>query len=352
VAIENDRMVITRQQTTTTDLATTQVYKRSGSSWALEFTWTTEAGRFATARVRNDWLVIGEACGSINNTCHGMVRIFKRWSTGWTFLMWIHENTLPQDYGRAVAFDGTNLAVASKSGVYAYVLSDPWFYNHIATYPPPPYSPWGNGGFAFDVAVSGKRIAVSSIGGLRSTPSGTRYNPGLVHIYDTAANGLVQTLTGEGVELTSSFGSGFGYSISMSGTRLAVAAPFESTRRRTVYLFSDGASGYTLTHTLTQPESPGYETAVAIDGGRMLVTTSGSSNVNTLARIYSLGGGIFGPQLAFEASLPSSWAQPAIHGKRAAVGQPLRDSWNRGRVSTWFLKEPVIFPGSLAKSAN
>lgn len=339
VSVFGDRAAATRQALTASDLGTTQTFVRTSAGWARQFTFTTPVDRFPVAVVGSNWLGIGEPCGTPSASCHGRVKLFMRTSTGW--FEWAHLGgtaSEPWDYGIQLAMDGDKLVVGGGGGVRAYAFGHPlWIeIGSLAL----PASDYVNPALGYSLSMSGGSVAVGAPSGTRVVGGTTVRSPGFVHVYQFAG-AVVTTLTGVGLDRALTSGLGFGASVALSGARLAVAAPEEVGRQRTVYVFGRSSAGiWSLSSVISGPDASRTATAVSLSGGNLVVTSSvGPSGVAGVARFYELPR--FGPSLTTEISLTHDWAPVSVAGARAVIGQPQFFS-DIGTVRAFVQTGPVI----------
>lgn len=177
-------------------------------------------------------------------------------------------------FGRAVAISGAIIVVAApqddtgaeNSGVaHVFDLGSQTPATSVSTLPNP--APALNDGFGSSLAMSGNRLALGNhlddLGGNDS---------GRVHVFDLPTGApavLVISLDNPGPQPNDQFG----YSVALSGTRLATAAPGDNTGvsdAGTAYLYELGSgTPGTPAHVINTPSPPSEEkfgNAVAIDG--------------------------------------------------------------------------------------
>ncbi len=181
-------------------------------------------------------------------------------------------------FGTAVAISGTLAVVGAPledtgqggaGSVYLYDLADSSPGAPVMTLNSP--SPTTNGYFGFAVAVADRRVV---IGAPYQAVGGT--TPGRVYVYDldsTAPNIPAFVLS----HPNPASGTGFGYAVAISGSRVVVGAPFDSTVLSTAgaaYVFdlSHATPGVPVL-TLNNPapgSGDGFGFAVAISGTRLV----------------------------------------------------------------------------------
>ena len=241
VAVYGDRVALTQQlQITGTNVGSAQVFKRN-NGWVKEITIDPLEGYSARSIAMSDaWLAVGEIC--VLNCSYSIVRLFQLHTTGWFEIARLGSATPSWDFGRSLALSGNRLLVNGRENnvgkVYEYIFSAPWFWTWVDTISEP-RTAYAGGGFGYDIALDGNIAAISNPTGTRVVGGSTQQSPGFVYTYSlTGAPTLEAKLQGVGIDLSPTAPLTFGSDISLSGSRLAVAAPFESGRARTAYLFS------------------------------------------------------------------------------------------------------------------
>jgi hypothetical protein len=209
----------------------------------------------------------------------GVVKVFDP-ETG--ALLWVLANPAPDagdQFGYAIALAGSRLVVGAhlddtaglNTGmVYVYDLAGPsptepqWVLQHP--------QPAASDNFGFSVAISGNLVAVSChLDDVGATNAGT------VLIYDLAsATPTVPTLVVGNPN--AALNDQFGYSVALSGTRLAVGTPQDDTGASndgTVYVFElAGASPTVPVVALPNPHPAGQDQfgfALAMAGNVLVV---------------------------------------------------------------------------------
>jgi hypothetical protein len=190
-------------------------------------------------------------------------------------------------FGTSVAISGTKAVVGAPldntgrtgaGSVYVYDLAAPSPGSPVRTWNSP--SPSTNGYFGFAVAIASNRVV---IGAPFQAVGGTI--PGRVYVYDlgSATPGVPALVLSNP---NPSSGAGFGYSVALSGDRVIVGAPFDSTILSTagaayVYDLSSATPGVPVL-TLHNPQPAfgdwfGY--SVAISGTRAVAGATRNTTV-------------------------------------------------------------------------
>jgi FG-GAP repeat len=197
----------------------------------------------------------------------------------------------PDQYGQTLAGDGTTLAV----GAYAYgdyrgqVLT---YTNTADTYGAPqtisdPNSTPGSDNFGFGIAISGTTMAISAP--YEANTSGT---VGDVYLYTYSHGAWALWST---IRNTSNSPDGFGDSIALDGSYLYIGDPYANSFVGQVQIESlNGPSDYqTMTPPLSNSGTALFGSALAVNDGALVVGAPGAQSSAGMADIYTQAGGQF-----------------------------------------------------------
>lgn len=237
-------------------------------------------------------------------------------------------------FGRAVAVASTRVVVgAPGDSTRAYAAGSAYLYDIASPTPTVPVaalndpSPATSDWFGYSVAVSGRWVVIGALG------DDTGAGEGSVYVYDlsgTTATVPVATLTNSSPDAP---GSRFGYSVSISGARLVVGAPasFFALREGKAYIYDlAGATPTVPVLTLSSPTYDEFGFSVAISGTRVAVgavrdTTGG----NAVGKVYVFDladSSPTAPVATLNNPSPADFdvfgASVAISGTRVTVGAP------------------------------
>jgi hypothetical protein len=353
VATNGNWIAVARQAATAADVPRVEVWLRSGTGWAHNFTWSGRAGHRAVVAMSPGWLIIGEPCVSSAN-CGGNWYGFTL--SGTAVAPWVTAGCIPGswDCGSALAVSNTDVAVTS-GGVVS------WYKFQVGNQLLPlqgaftePSTVYLDSGFGSSIALTNHGVAVAAPNGapLALHKGVSQRSPGYVYVFGPAQTDVVR-LTGVGTQGATG-GPGFGGSLSTSqdGLTLAVGAGTEVGRFMTAYVFHENTATNTWSRSnVIAPPSgaTGSDIRVAIDGGLLGVTT-GNGSTGT-ARFFSFSGGVLGgaqQDASFALDLPR--APIDLRSGRAIVGQP-DFLGGAGYIATYAGTQPVIAvnppPGAL-----
>lgn len=140
----------------------------------------------------------------------------------WTVVRRITPNDAPSHFGSQIETDGERIWISGTDAVYVFELSTG---NQLHKFTEPAGDTLGEYGGSF--AIAEDRLYV---GDLAAPVGEIPETEGVVYIYDTTDNTLIDTLVSEGLSSSEDFGT----SVQADGDLLFVAAPNDS------YLSSDG----------------------------------------------------------------------------------------------------------------
>lgn len=303
----------------------------------------------------------------------GVVKVFDS-TTGALLHVLVNPTPDPADqFGYALAISGSRLVVgahlddttALNAGMaYVYDLAGPT--PTVPTLVLQHPSPAANDNFGFSVAISGSRIAV----GCHLDDDGAT-NAGTVLIFDLdGPTPTVPTLTLGNP--SPALNDQFGYSVALSGSRLAVGTPLDDTGAAndgTVYVFDLAAAVPAVlvpVLTLANPDPAsqdqfGFAIAMA---GEVLAVGLPFDDATALnagrVYVYDFAGG-YTSQATWILDNPAPVANDqfgysvAVHGRKLVVGVPFDDegAFHTGRAFVYDLNgaTPTVPVASLAKEA-
>lgn len=300
----------------------------------------------------------------------GVVKVFDS-TTG--ALLHVLVNPTPDSgdqFGYALAISGSRLVVgahlddtmALNAGmVYVYDLAGPT--PTVPTFVLQHSEPAANDNFGFSVAISGSRVAVGcQLDDVGATNSGT------VLLFDLdGATPTTPTLIL--ANPSPALNDQFGYSVALSGSRLAVGTPLDDTgasNAGTVYLFDlAGATPIMPVLTLVNPNPVAQDQfgfALALTGEVLAVGLPFyDAAVNNVGRVYvyDFAGG-YTAEASWILNNPAPIANDqfgyavAVHGRKVVVGVPTDDegAFDTGRAFVYDLEggTPTLPMASLAKA--
>jgi len=271
----------------------------------------------------------------------GVVKVFDS-ETGALLHVLVNPTPDPADqFGYAVALSGSRLVVGAhlddtlglNAGIaYVYDLAGPTptLPIQVLQHPEPAVSD----NFGFAVAISGARVAVSChLDDVGATNAGT------VLLFDLdSATPTVPTLVV--ANPSAALNDQFGYSVALSGTRLAVGTPLDDTGASndgTVYVFDVAGTTPTVpVLTLANPHPAGQDQfgfTVAMAGHVLAVGVPSDDATATNAGrvyVYDFAGG-YSTTASWVLDNPAPVAQDqfgyavAVHGQKLVVGVPFDD---------------------------
>lgn len=224
-------------------------------------------------------VVVGAVADDIGATDAGSAYVFDLASAGPTVPTVTLTNPSPaanDRFGNSVAVSGARVVVgaflddtgaADAGSAYVFDLNSPTPRIPVATLNNPAPQPSAQHGWS--VACSGSLVAV----GARADSTGAAF-AGIARVYDFAsATPTVPIITLTNPSPTAS--GNFGYSLSMSGQRLAVGTFSGATHAGCAYLFDLSRTNPTVPAVTINNPSPGYGdgfgNSVALDGSTLVV---------------------------------------------------------------------------------
>ena len=367
VAVSGTRMVVGADGSDTgaTNAGSASVYDlSSGTPTVPLFTLNNPApevnDRFGySVAISGNWVVIGSHLEDTGASDAGTVYVFDLSSNSPTIPLYTLNNPGPEvndRFGCSVAISGTRVVVGAylddtgafdTGSVYVYDLGSgsPAVPQFMLTNPSPAAEDW----FGWSVAISGTRIVVG-------TPVDRKNEVGFHHVgsasvYDlsggtptvplaTLNNPAAVPGPSEGISPGDEMNF-FGYSVAISGTRIAVGVPFNNTLhvdagRAHVYDLSSGTPAVPVA-TLNNPEPAAMDSfgnSVTIDGTRLVVGArgddSGAGDAGS-AYVYDLSSATpTAPVATLTNPSPAAGDQfgysVAIDGMSVVIGAPNDDS--------------------------
>lgn len=285
-----------------------------------------------------------------------------------------HPNQSGENFGHAVALDGTMLVVGARQKSAGPDISRAYVYDLDSATPSLPQltlqdaSPSSNEQFGYSVAIAGDRIVVSA-------PWDDTFgaDSGIAYAYD-----LTSPVPEEPVTILSqpspAAGDLFGISVTLSGNLAVVGAHLDdmgAVNSGVICLFdlSSGTPGVaTLSIGNPGPDSNDeFGKAVALSGTRLLVGAAGDdTGADTVGSAYVFelsSGSLQSPVITLNNPSPSSneefGAATAISGNIVVIGSPRDDKGasNAGVVAVYDLAspdptEPVVIIDNPTPSTN
>jgi hypothetical protein len=183
-------------------------------------------------------------------------------------------------FGVSVAISGTRIVVGDPSGgtgatgagsAYLYDLANGTPAIPVLTLNNP--TPEAHDQFGFSVAITGTRIVVGApYDSTRADDAGSAY------LYD-AARGTPGAPLFELNEPSTSWGDHFGSSVAIAGTRIVIGAPDNYETGGSVYVYDLASGAPVLVATLDNPSTPSanaqFGRSVAISGSRVMIGAPG-----------------------------------------------------------------------------
>jgi hypothetical protein len=266
------------------------------------------------------------------NSGEGAVYVFTKTATGWTQAAGLtpRDGGIGYRFGSSVSLSGSTLAVGAPESNYrhsregaVYVFTESkngWNQTAELT----TLDGAANDALGWSVSLSDGTLAVGA-------PN--KNNVGAAYVFTLGATGWTQraelTVTGKWTRLPE-----FGSSVSLSGNTLAVSDPDEavsgSTYLGAVYIYTQGAAGWTQTDELTDPDGPqGFGRSISLNGSTLAVggyvPTTGGSETDILGTICVFTQSAAGWQQTDERSGVLNdgfgWAV-SLSGNTMAVGAP------------------------------
>lgn len=313
------------------------VYVREGAGWILQAEITPDETEYCwgyrSLAIQGDTIAVGSPCydgpgGTDQGAVHILVRTTGQWQEQATLTAADPRNWAA--FGLCLALDGDTLAVTScgdempedAGAVYVFVrngtawaqqakltASDAQAYDH----------------FGQSVDVQSDTIIVGASGRWGEAPAGR--SQGRAHVYERSGATWTETqilTASDGQE-----GDNFGYSLAVSGDRLAVSAAHRPgagySYYGAVYVFARSAGAWTQTDILMPAGGADwfeFGGALALDGDTLAAAPTGSGYSEVYLFVFD------GEDWAQQAKLESEQTESgfgmglALDGDRLAVGAP------------------------------
>lgn len=247
---------------------------------------TGQMGR--SVAIDGEWAVATAPGDEERGVDAGAAFVFRRTGTTWAQTQKIIPSNLAAGHLlTGVALSGNLMVLSAPLANSASGLA--WIYQYngtswteVQTLTPPTAGAL----FGAAVAVSGSTVAI----GAPRANNGAGLNSGAVYLFSGAGFNSMTTLNPSGNNLVR---GEFGTSLAMSGTTLAVGAPFPSSvtaREEAVYIFTNGALANKISHTVNATDRFGF--SVSLDGNALLVGAPNHTAERGLAYYFSNAVGV------------------------------------------------------------
>src|ERR1017187_10011756 len=201
------------------------------------------------------------------------------------------SNAGEDQFGWSVSGSGDTAVVSSPGEAAAYVFvqsGGTWTQQQVLTFPGVgTYSDFG-----YSVSVSGDTVVVGAA---------ALYGSGSAHVF-VRSNGVwtrQQVLSAP--DLKSTFGGidGFGTSVSLSGNRVLIGAPYNTSGVGSAYVFVQSGGVWSLESELLASDGAvqdQFGASVSLSGNTVLIGAYGKSSSSGAAYVFVLGGGVWNQQ--------------------------------------------------------